>query len=52
MTPKQKINKKYPTKKNKEYYKLSQWFALAFKPANQAERKEEQKKKWSVEATE
>ena len=46
MTPKQKENKKYPTKGNKEYYKFSQCLALTFKPLMMAERKEKQKQYW------
>lgn len=50
MTRKQKMNKKYPTKGNKEYYRISQYLNIMFKPIRKAERKEEQKRKW--EATE
>ena len=50
MTPKQKENKKYPTKGNKEYYKFTQYLAVTFKPIKQAERKEQEKHKW-LEAT-
>lgn len=46
MTPKQKMNKKYPTKGNKEYYCFVHAGDVYSKPIRQAERKEEQKKKW------
>ena len=48
MTPKQKMNKRYPTKGNKEYYRISQYLNITFKAIHQAERKEEQKKKWKI----
>ena len=46
MTPKQKMNKKYPTKGNKEYYRFTHALDVYSKPIRQAERKEEQKRKW------
>lgn len=46
MTSKQKMNKKYPTKGNKEYYRFTHALDVYSKPIRQAERKEEQKKKW------
>ena len=47
MTPKQKMNKKYPTKGNKEYYRFVHDLDVYSKPIRQAERKEEQKRKWA-----